>query len=139
MSNVVINDIGAVEQPFQRTWDPSSGYSAVHTFKGTQAAIEAKEAELQFQGYATTVRSGPMWELEARISADTRGGGGSVGMDQPVDAWELFANVEQKDLLASASPKIQGLPSYDVAFLRDLLDGKADAAEYSKALPSILT
>lgn len=137
MSLFVPSSAGAVEQGLEREYDINSGWVTVRRFRGPQADIEAKELEMQFEGYSTRIREGAVWELEARIAQDIRSGGGGTA-EQPVDTWELFPNISEKDVLLSTNAAISGIVSQDLMLLREILDGKVDLTQYETASPAFV-
>ena len=127
MSNVLIGfDTAAKELPVRYTYDPTRGPGTVRTFKGTQAQIEALEVAFQNNKWATDVQQGPVWTLTATLSYDYRDGEGG---ETPVNNWELFANVVEKDILASDISAVTGLSSARKMYLRDVLDGRVEVKD----------
>ena len=121
-----IGATGLTEQPPERRYDPRRGYVTVRRFRGDRESVLASAAAHEAAGYSTAVRGGPVWEVEATMSADDIDGGGGAA-DEPVDSWELQPNMLDVDILMSDASVITQLDSEDVNWLRGLLDGQNSA------------
>lgn len=128
MSNIYVGNIqGGKEGGPSVSFDQSKGYSTTRNFKGTQAFITSKELELIQQGYSTKVTAGAVWDLEASIAGDARDGNPPQSSQaDTVDTWELFGGRIEKDLLNCNVSPFTHIAKEDMAFLRDIADGKID-------------
>ncbi len=135
MPNIFINDTHATEGGFSRDFDQKTGWVSKRHYEGTQATILALEIQAISLGYNTSITQGAVWKLDINIPAKDDGNNGGQG-EQPVDTWELFPNVIEKDLLQSDSTPIKKLSKQHVAFMRDVLDGKIAANKYATADPA---
>lgn len=123
MKSVGINNVE--EQPVERSWSARDGWETTRKFKGSEDDIKAMEGQLQFEGYSTSIRGGPLWELTARVAANTESGGsGPPETNEPVENWELTSNTTEKDLLASDDPNVAEFSNTELAFLRRALNGE---------------
>jgi hypothetical protein len=115
-----------VEQSVERSWSAKEGWDTVRRFKGKEDDIKALEGQMQWEGYSTSIRSGPVWELTAKIAANTEsgGGGGPPDTEEPVETWELTSNAIEKDLLASDDENAALFTDYELACLRRALNGE---------------
>ena len=128
MSNLFINSTGEVEQGAEWTFDVTQGSQTTRTFRGTQAYIEAAESSYIAAGWNTRVKEGAVWELVATAPMDSRQG--DPGSEVPVDTWELGSNMVEKDILESNTDVVNGLVKEDLAFLREVVDGKKTTDDY---------
>lgn len=124
MGNVFVNSTGAVEGSWTVESDPRTGPRTIRRFRGERPYIEAKELELRSIGYTTRTTQGPVWDLEASIAAEVRDGAfGGTTADSPVDTYELFANVVEKDVLDADQGYASVMNEDDRAWLRAYMDG----------------
>jgi hypothetical protein len=131
MSNVLIGlDTSAKQLPVKHSYDRNKGATTTRTYKGTYAQIFTLESQYQWAGWSTTITEGPVWTLEATLGSDDRGGSNTGLTDFPIDTWELFANVVEKDILASNLTIVNQLTDVDRGFLRDIMEGKKNAADW---------
>jgi len=124
MSNVLLGlDSAAVELPPRYIFDTSRGWTTIRTFKGTPAQVAALEANYAASGWNTDVTGGAVWTLTATTADDDRSPG--IG-EEPIDLWELSANVVEKDILSSNCAVVKAFTTAITTYLRDVLDGKVD-------------
>jgi hypothetical protein len=129
LSNVTIGfETSANQLPVRYTYDRNRGAATIRTYKGTPAQIRALELQFQYAGWATDVTEGALWTLQATWALDDRFGG--QGGEEPIDSWELFANVTEKDLFQTNLPAIVAMPNTDKHFMRECIDGKKDLTLY---------
>ena len=126
MSNVLLGlDSAAVELPPRYIFDTSRGWTTIRTFKGTPAQVAALEANYAASGWNTDVTGGAVWTLTATTADDDRSPG--IG-EEPIDLWELSANVVEKDILSSNCAVVKAFEPPITTYLRDVLDGKVDVS-----------
>jgi hypothetical protein len=127
MSNVLHGfSTAAKEMPVRYGFDKTRGTTTIRSFRGTSSQIAALETAYKWAGWSTEVTEGPTWTLVATLAYDDRSGSGA---EVPVDTWELFANVVEKDILSSNTSVITGLSSAKKMYLRDVLDGKVEVKD----------
>lgn len=116
----------AIEQGVVKEYDPRRGPVTIRRWRGPRAALEALKDNLIAAGWTTRLETGggPNCSLEASIAQEFSGGAPQI--TDPVDTWELTANVSEKDILRSDSTQIDGLSSADIKVLRDLIKGKLE-------------
>jgi len=124
MANVVIGNQTYVEQPQERTWDKVRGSATTRRFKGDLASLQTLKNAFDTAGWATRIiEGGPASELECTIAQDVSGG--NPIQEQPVNVWELTANVAEKDLLQAPTTVLDAViaDADDTKRLRDLQKG----------------
>jgi hypothetical protein len=120
---VIIGTQGYVEQPIERTNDPRRGPSTTRRFKGQRNDLLSIKATFDAAGWSTRFTAGPVCNLEATIGQDVDGVNPPV--DQPIDTWELGANVAEKDILTADTTLVNTAMASvnDSVVLRDLIKG----------------
>ncbi len=82
-----------VEQPTTYTNSLKTGGTTTRTFIGNEVDIVAKKNELLAQGYETSIKQGPKWELTANYAFDLSGGQtpGTETEIEPQTVWQVSA------------------------------------------------
>lgn len=114
---------GLVEQPIERAYDPRRGPSTTRRFRGPRADLLNAKATFDSAGWSTRFVAGPVCTLEATIGQDVDGV--NPPSDQPIDTWELGANVCEKDILQADCALVNTAMASvnDSLVIRDLIKG----------------
>ena len=121
------NGLDITEEPKITTYS-RNGTTQRRTFKGKEADILTMANILTSAGYEVTITQGPLYKLEALISAEVS----QINEEQSV-IWELDNQIETKELLqANTVPVIAALPGsykrYIAKLFREVED--KDNAEF---------
>lgn len=116
---------GAYAQPgrYGRT---EAGAFADKVWEGTLNEIVSEALAVEFSGGLWTVTesyTGGKYRLEAHFPIDFN------ATETPVDAWELFGEEIEKDILQADIPEIDALEEPDIDALRSALDNGIDSKD----------